>query len=1469
MNQPLRLILVEIDSAFAASLIAALKSSGIDAKYETTADAITFGEALNSGIWDVILFGKGAPGFDVFTALAQLKGAGYSIPLLFICSSEEEEGAIRAMQMGARDYIVKEDLKRLSPVIRRELSNVRLKEDREVVLEALAVSEKRYDDLINASPDVIYVLTPKGTVASLSPVFEKLTGWSLDEVIGESISTLLHPDDFALIAERFRREMSGEMVETQRARIKTKSGGYIIAEFKSTPIVERGEIVGVRGTARDVTESIQAEESLKESEKKYRDLTESSLSGIYIYQDTVLKFVNQKFCDISGYEREEALGMPFWMFVHPDQREYIKERGFARERGEDERQHYELKAVNKKNETLWLDLRVATIQYEDRPAVMGNLIEITDRKQAEEALRETSDYLEKLLSYANAPIIVWDPGFKIHRFNHAFEHLTGYKADGVIGKELHTLFPKSSKKESLNKIARASKGERWESVEIPILRADGKTRLALWNSANIFAEDGKTIVATIAQGQDITDRKQAEEALRTSEERYRGLVESNPSAIAIHSVEGIILYVNESCLKIMGVTTDEIIGKSIFDFVNPDFRENISNRIKEIQNGRVISEAIAEKFIRLDGTTIDVEIVGTPITYKETAAIQVTFWDVTERKRIEEQLAESEERYRTLQSNIPVGIFRSDPELDGKIISANPALAEMFGYESVDEILDVRVADFYTNPEDRAEFAETMNEVGVVTNYEVEMRQRSGGVFWGSISARAVKGPDGEVTNFDGVLKDIGERKEFEIALAASEKTYRSLYESNQVLADVTDLETVIEVITRTARDLLGATDSTLFRVNKTEKLLEPIYYYPDAYYEEVMKLRLKIGEGLSGKVAETGKAGFINYDEEDSISVHIPGTDIVEDDIESIMAVPMFEDDGSVLGVISIGLIGAKFVEDDLKKLNFFARQAEIAIKRARFYKLLKESEDKYRGVVDKSFVGLYITQKNKLKFANIRFIEMFGFHDPEEIIDKDTMKFIAPDSREIVTEQVRLRESGDKQVARYEFKALKRDGTIFEVEALGSRIIYDGSPAIQGSLIDITERKRAEETLKRDRQAFALIAEAATEAEDTSDISQRILDGLAKIIGFEMGSVHLLEATSGLLSPLAITGFYDKPIEEAVEAIHIGNDNHYIAALVARTKKPIFAPDLEAHRIFETHKERINALGIRSMISWPLLNIDKSVLGVIQLASSEVKTLSESDRLFFGSIMSTFGTALAKKRTDEEMIELRRAKDTLTDLVVHDIKNISSTMYSWLEMISEEVLGALTEEQADAVKRIAKQNEGLFQLSEEMLDIARAEEGDINLNKITYALDNQVLDVIEYYLPTTEKENKVIQPSFEDEAIIVNADESRVRRVIANLIQNAVRFAPPDAGRISVSLQKGSNAKTAVFKVTDNGPGIPDEFQTLIFEKYSQAELKSQGFKKGHGLGLTYCKMIVEAHGGIINVESDGKSGSTFSFTLPINET
>ena len=159
------------------------------------------------------------------------------------------------------------------------------------------------------------------------------------------------------------------------------------------------------------------------------------------------------------------------------------------------------------------------------------------RIRAEEGLRETRDYLENLIGYANAPIIVWDPNFRITRFNHAFERLTGIRASEALGGKLDILFPEESRDTSLDHIRRALSGEHWETVEIPIQKTDGSVRTVLWNSANIYDKEGTAVVATIAQGQDITGRKIAEEDLRKARDELEERVQQRTKELSQASEE--------------------------------------------------------------------------------------------------------------------------------------------------------------------------------------------------------------------------------------------------------------------------------------------------------------------------------------------------------------------------------------------------------------------------------------------------------------------------------------------------------------------------------------------------------------------------------------------------------------------------------------------------------------------------------------------------------------------------------------------------------------------------------------------------------------------------------------------------------------------------------------------------------------------------------------------------------------------
>jgi PAS domain S-box-containing protein len=264
---------------------------------------------------------------------------------------------------------------------------------------------------------------------------------------------------------------------------------------------------------------------------------------------------------------------------------------------------------------------------------------LEDEKQAEESLRETTDYLESLLSFANAPIIVWDINFKITRFNLAFERLTGYTMYDVMGKHPEILVPTETRKDVSAYLARTSEGENLLSIEVAILSKDGDVRIVLWSTANIYSVDGKTIIATIAHGQDITERKQAEEGLRKSEERFRSLYENVTIGIYRTTSDGNILLANPALVKMLGYTSFEKLTERNLEkdgFESPSQRKEF---LEKIERDGVV-DGYESKWICQDGKAIFVLESARVIrdSHGKTLYYDGTVEDITERRQMEEGL---------------------------------------------------------------------------------------------------------------------------------------------------------------------------------------------------------------------------------------------------------------------------------------------------------------------------------------------------------------------------------------------------------------------------------------------------------------------------------------------------------------------------------------------------------------------------------------------------------------------------------------------------------------------------------------------------------------------------------------------------------------------------------------------------------------------------------------------------------------
>ncbi|MCX5638549.1 MAG: PAS domain S-box protein [Planctomycetota bacterium] len=304
--------------------------------------------------------------------------------------------------------------------------------------------------------------------------------------------------------------------------ILTKNGDEKLIAWHNTILRDnKGQVIATLSSGEDITERKRSEEALRESEEKYRDLFENAREAIVTLDlKGDITGVN-KLVEEYGFKREELIGKSHF--------DFIAEKYRSNSVKEFERLTQGIPVVGEVE--LITPKGNMIVEYRNNPIRRGGqivgiqeiLIDITERKKAEEALRETSDYLQNLIAYANAPIIVWDPHFRITQFNRAFESLTGRKASDVIGKSLELLFPPAVVENTMKLIRKTLTGERWEVIEISIQHIDGSVWTVLWNSATIFAPDGKTAVAIIAQGQDITERKKAEERVKEDQAQLKSL----------------------------------------------------------------------------------------------------------------------------------------------------------------------------------------------------------------------------------------------------------------------------------------------------------------------------------------------------------------------------------------------------------------------------------------------------------------------------------------------------------------------------------------------------------------------------------------------------------------------------------------------------------------------------------------------------------------------------------------------------------------------------------------------------------------------------------------------------------------------------------------------------------------------------------------------------------------------------------
>jgi len=720
-------------------------------------------------------------GIDLLKAV---RNTNPDLPFIFFSGKGTKEIVIEAFRHGVDLYLEKRgEPKYLFEDLQHTVTEIVTLRNAE---RELHESEKRYRSLFEGVPIGLYRTTPSGKILDINPALVHLLGYPNREMlIAVNVPDLyMNPGDRSQWLAQIEREGIVRDFEVQFRRY----DGTIIWVRDTGKAVhdDSGEIVYYNGNVEDITESKQAEEELRSyqieletqaeelrktqialeaSRNRYLDLYEFAPLGYLTFTDKALiTDVNRAGAALLGVDRNDVINHGLGRFIAPESLDEW-DRYFVRVQKEGTKQICTL--MFRLEDGSRFPARLEAVQLTSGSGDAGILLaltDITDIRRAEEALRETNEYLHKLIDFANAPIIVWDPDFRITRFNHAFEHLIGRDEQEVIGQPFDILFPKESRDTSLALIKKTLAGERWESIEIPILASDGTIHTVLWNTANILTADAE-LISTIAQGVDITDRKRVEAALQLKD----FAIVSSINAIAIADLSGTMTDVNPAFLSIWGYEDrKEVLGRSVLSFwMVPDEAQQVVDGLSA--HGNWSGDLTGQ---RKDGSPVQVQLSantvcdasGTPV------AMMGSFVDITERKRAEEALQASEQRYRNVVEDQTEFICRFLP--DGRLTFINEAYCNYFRLNR-EECIGERHSVLLLSEDVQL----LKNHLAALTpeNPVLSISHRivmpSGEVRWQRWSDRAIFNNEGDVIEYQSVGRDITRQKETETQLENYKET--------------------------------------------------------------------------------------------------------------------------------------------------------------------------------------------------------------------------------------------------------------------------------------------------------------------------------------------------------------------------------------------------------------------------------------------------------------------------------------------------------------------------------------------------------------------------------------------------------------------------------------------------------------------------------------------------------------------------
>ena len=795
-DDQLKILLIE-DNPGDYRLIQRMLKDGGGLRFELKlADRLDAGLALlTEEKFDLLLLDLGLPECSGLDTLRIVKVQTPTVPIVVLTGLDDEEMGTKAVREGAQDYLTKGQVTKslLVRSIRYAIERWRIEEALHRSEESLSLSEAKYRGIVEDMPVLVCRFKPDGILTFVNKAYCQYFGKSSEELLGRSFLDLIPSGDREIVWKAFSSLNKSNPLVNYEHRVIIPGGGTRWQRWTDRVIFnDLGDTVEYQSVGEDITKRKLVEEALVESRKQLLDQY-NTLKGIMECTSSPIFSVdaNYRYTSFNKghaavmkalYGAEVELGMSLLGYQTVEEDRVKAKANIDRAlRGE----RFVEEAYSGEGAKSRLYFEVSHHPITDISGVVVGVAvyarDITRRKLAEESLMAEKDLAEKYLDTAEVILVALDTQARIALINRKGYRVLGYDEGELTGKNwIKTcLRPEDHHRVyEVNRKIIEGEIEAFEYYESYVLNKSGEERFIAWHTTILRDKEGQ-IIGTLSSGEDITERKKADEKLIESEDKFKKAFNSSPNILGISTFEeGRYLEINNNFEELLGWSREEVIGhtsKELGIFIDYSKRKEMAESIR--RNGKISNYEvnIRTKLGEIRTAEFSAEVVE--VGGQKCMLAQVN--DITERKHMQDLLEERESKYRRLFENSPIGILSVD--LNGRITEVNDRLVEVMGSPSAEATKQINMFEFPLLVETGiADAFHRCMESGETVSYEKPYLSKWGKPTYLRLRINPINDARGIITGAQSTVEDISEQKQAEEALKESEMRYRTLAESAQ-----------------------------------------------------------------------------------------------------------------------------------------------------------------------------------------------------------------------------------------------------------------------------------------------------------------------------------------------------------------------------------------------------------------------------------------------------------------------------------------------------------------------------------------------------------------------------------------------------------------------------------------------------------------------------------------------------------------